>query len=290
MDRAKPGWNSLIRSIVIAAIFFAIQVALQLGRAQLSGHAARAGTALLGVGVILGLYAPAVRFVERRKADEISGRNAWVDIAIGVLVGCALFGLTEGALLVTANSASLSYIGLGSVAWVVSSAALAAVGEEIIFRAALYRSIEQVFGTAVAVVVTALLFGAMHLLNDGATLVGGIGVALESGVLLGLAFSLRRTIWLPVGIHFGWNFTEGGIFGTNISGGASDGIFATRISAPPIVSGGSFGPEASILAMLVCLVASAVFAVLLLQKKRVEDAARRRAAGPGSRTEPTEQW
>ena len=78
--------------------------------------------------------------------------------------------------------------------------------------------------------------------------------------MLGLAYSLARNLWFPIGIHFAWNFTQGGIFGAPISGFRFKSIFEFQLSGPEILTGGAFGPEASLAALAVCLLAASLLA------------------------------
>jgi membrane protease YdiL (CAAX protease family) len=66
--------------------------------------------------------------------------------------------------------------------------------------------VQNAGGTWIALVVSSPLFGVAHALNPGATFSSTIGIALQAGVMLGLAYSLTRRLWLPIGIHIGWNF------------------------------------------------------------------------------------
>jgi hypothetical protein len=88
--------------------------------------------------------------------------------------------------------------------------------------------------------------------------VSTVAIALEAGALLGVTYAASRSLWLPMGLHFGWNFTEGGVFGTAVSGGQSHGLIESVLSGPTLVTGGAFGPEASVIALAVCLAATAV--------------------------------
>jgi hypothetical protein len=91
-------------------------------------------------------------------------------------------------------------------------------------------------------------------------------VAVEAGVLLGLAYSVCGRLWLPIGLHFGWNFAESGIFGSSLSGYSFGGLLHTVTSGPPLLSGGSFGPEGSVVAMAVCVAASTVLAIITMRR------------------------
>ena len=87
--------------------------------------------------------------------------------------------------------------------------------------------------------------------KSGATLFSSVAIALEAGVLLAVAYAATDSLWLPIGIHAGWNYAEGTIFGTAVTGGA-------------------FGPEASIIAIPVCLAAAALLALRVKQRRLVE--------------------
>jgi membrane protease YdiL (CAAX protease family) len=121
-------------------------------------------------------------------------------------------------------------------------------------------------GTLVALVVSAAIFGLLHAANPGASLVSSASIALEAGVLLGLAYALTRSLWLPIGLHFGWNFTEGGIFGAAVSGGQSHGLVKAAVVGPDLLTGGAFGPEASVVAVVLSLVVSAAMGWLVVRR------------------------
>ena len=129
----------------------------------------------------------------------------------------------------------------------------AAVGEEIVLRGVVYRRLEERLGAALALLVSASVFGLMHAGNPGANWVSTLAIALESGLLLGLAYAATRSLWLPIGLHFGWGFTEGGIFGAAVSGGKYSGLIDAPLAGPPWVTGGAFGPEASVAALVISL-------------------------------------
>jgi len=146
--------------------------------------------------------------------------------------------------------------GLPGMGPALAMAISSAVGEEIVFRGVVYRRLEERLGTAIALLVSAAVFGLVHAGNTGANWVSTLAIALESGVLLALAYAATRSLWLPIGLHFGWNFTEGGIFGAAVSGGQSSGLIHAPLSGSPLITGGAFGPEASLAAVVVSLSAS----------------------------------
>ena len=146
--------------------------------------------------------------------------------------------------------------------------ALAALGaaEEVIFRAYFFRLLSMATGTWIAVLVSSALFGAVHAANPGANLFSSLAIALEAGVILAGAYAVTGRLWVPIGLHAGWNFAEGALFGMSVSGGPASAVLSHgTLRGPTILTGRAFGPEASI-AVLLCL---AVGVILLWHTVRL---------------------
>jgi uncharacterized protein len=165
-----------------------------------------------------------------------------------------------------------SYHGPAS-AWRGASLALeSGILEEVIVRGVVLRLVWRAFGPIVAFVVSGLLFGAGHIANPGATLFTTACVAIEAGVMLGSFYALRGRLWVSIGVHAGWNFTQGYIFGALVSGGDFGASLATstpRPGLPTWLTGGAFGPEASVPAFAVCSTVGAVVLWLAWRGNRV---------------------
>ena len=143
-----------------------------------------------------------------------------------------------------------------------------AVFEEIIFRGVLFRLIDDRWNTFVALLVSAVLFGVMHLPNPGATLWSTAAIAIEAGLLLGAAYKFKGTLWLPIAIHWAWNYTQGNILGFAVSGEPiQEKLFSPIITGPDWITGGAFGAEASVPAVAVGLLLTVI---LLYKCKRDE--------------------
>jgi uncharacterized protein len=215
-------------------------------------------------------YLASVRWVERRPVAEFSLPPALPELAGGMMVGLALFAIVIGVLWAVGvyqpqGWGSFGGIGLGFVFWL-------AIGvlEEIEFRGLVYRLCGAVLGTWGAIVVSGLAFGLVHGMDPGATATALASVAL-AGLLLGAAFALTGRLWLPIGIHAGWNFAEGSLFGTAVSGhdlGAS--LIKARVAGPELLAGGRFGPEASIVTVIVLLAATGFLVRRIAALRRVE--------------------
>ncbi len=209
--------------------------------------------------VALFAYYGFFRLIERRTVTELSLPPAGRELVGGVLIGTILFSVTIGILWLLGY-----YQVTGTNPWTaifpwLILAILSGVVEEIIFRGILFRIMEESLGTWIALAISALIFGLLHLPNPNATLWGATAIAIEAGIMLAAAFVYTRRLWLPIGIHFAWNFVQGAIFGVAVSGNEARGLLQSTLSGPSLLSGGDFGAEGSIFAVIVCLSAGIYF-------------------------------
>jgi uncharacterized protein len=222
----------------------------------------------VGVGLAIAsviCYRWLCRAVElRTDIAELEKTSRWSQLRRGTLFG---FGLFTGLMVLIAVFGGWQGLSWGSFGGFLSTAGLmasVAVAEELLFRGVVFRIMEERIGTVIALVVSMVLFGAMHLVNPHATLWGALAIALTGGAMLASAYVATRSLWLPIGLHFAWNFTQAGIFGVTVSGAdvSSEGLLNVTLSGSPVLTGGSFGPEASLFALLVCMVPT----ILLLRR------------------------
>lgn len=130
---------------------------------------------------------------------------------------------------------------------------LAAAGEEVMMRGYVLQELMSKFSTASSVIVSSLMFTALHggqLAQSDMAAVGALNIFLAS-VLLSLAYLVTRTLWLPIGIHAGWNVMQGPVLGINVSGTDMATTWQpVTLSGPEMMTGGSFGLEASVLGLI----------------------------------------
>ncbi|MEU1390646.1 CPBP family intramembrane glutamic endopeptidase [Nonomuraea sp. NPDC005730] len=205
------------------------------------------------------------RAVELRPdIPELGKARRWSQLRRGMLLGSGLFSGLMALIAVFGGWQELSWGSFGGFLGTAGLMASVAVAEELLFRGVVFRIMEERTGTVIALVVSMLLFGAMHLVNANATLWGAFAIALTGGAMLAAAYVATRSLWLPIGLHFAWNFAQAGIFGVTVSGSAvpPEGLLNVTLSGPTALTGGVFGPEASLFALLVCMVPT----ILLLRR------------------------
>ena len=203
--------------------------------------------------VPLAAYLILVKLIERRALVELAPRSLLPQGLLGVLGGLLLFSAVVAVLWLAGSYhvsaiqphapwlGALLVVGLG-----------AGIGEEILFRGALFRIVEEGLGTWWALGISALLFGAIHLANPGATLWSSAAIAIEAGLLFGMVYHVTRSLAACMGLHAAWNFAQGTIYGIPVSGTAAGGWLVSTRSGPDWLSGGAFGAEASVVALALC--------------------------------------
>jgi membrane protease YdiL (CAAX protease family) len=262
----------VVRLVLIVLLFGALIAPLVLG--VRGAHSAATDVAVNWV-LLAALLASAMvveRFTVRKSLTEIGfgSNNVLRDFLFGAALGAALFSLVVLELAIAGHYRVVAVHFTPRLAIAALLLLPAAAIEELLFRGVLFRLIEEWSGTWVALAVSAAVFGLVHSANSGATWVSTLAIALEAGVLLAAAFIVARNLWFPIGLHFAWNFAEGPIFGTQVSGHAFGASALTaHLSGPTLLTGGAFGPEAGLGAMLTCLVASVALLTFAVRRSQV---------------------
>jgi membrane protease YdiL (CAAX protease family) len=243
-------------------------------------------TLVLGLTVAalaVSVYGWVVRRTEHRPASDVAREGAAARTGRGVLIGGGMFA----AVVVNLFAAGHYEVhGLGPVTGALGllgfMAAVAAT-EEVVYRGVLFRITEARVGTYAAMASTGLVFGLSHLLNENATVWGGLAIAIEAGFMLAAAYAATRSLWLTIGVHFGWNFAAAGVFGTVVSGnGSSQGLLDASMSGPALLTGGGFGPEGSVYAVGFGALLTVVFLWLARRRGNIVPFGSRRVAGVDS--------
>ncbi len=265
-----PGMLKWLRALgwMVALIFIAA-IPAGLTIAGLDKALPHTGWALVvansgGALVCLIVYALAVRFGENRAPDEIS---------LKALPGGLIAGLVIGVLMFSAVMAIMAAFGLYDMVWkgpaeawqATADSIQSGVMEEVITRAVILRLIWSAFGRRygpwIAFAAASVLFGAAHLANPNSSVFAAVCIAVEAGIMLGAFYALTGRLWVSIGVHAAWNFAQGYIFGAAVSGtdfGPSLMTSTAKAGFAEWMTGGGFGPEASLPALFVGTVVGVV--------------------------------
>jgi membrane protease YdiL (CAAX protease family) len=275
----RPLWRRIVNyplvALVIAVALFiaASALAMALGRPlqplpQVERTVLRA---LIAIVVIVAVYKLAIARLGDHPRDDLRlDRDAGRNLGLGLALGFVIMAVAVG---IAAVLGVYRIVGPGDasrlVLELVGVAIMPGLTEEMLFRGILFRWIEDFGGSWAALAVTSALFGLAHIMNPNATWFSSFAIAVEAGVLLGGAYMLTRSLWFPMGLHAAWNFTQGEIFDVPVSGIDEHGLVQAQLSGPPLLSGGNFGLEASIIALVLATAAGVWLVWLAVRQGKI---------------------
>jgi uncharacterized protein len=222
------------------------------------------------IALAMAIYFGFARWVERREVSELALPEMAKEMGIGILIGS---GLYTGCMLILWVMGIFRIDGFNPASFLVPAIASALSSgflEELLFRGALFRIVEEWLGSWISIVVSSAVFGLVHLANPDATLTGAIFISVEAGLLLAAAYMVTRRLWMSIGFHVSWNYTQSAIFGGIVSGGiAEPGFIKPILDGPELLTGGQFGLEASLTAFLLCTTSGVILLVMAVRRGNV---------------------
>ena len=258
---AKPLWRLIYEFPLVAMLIGVVLVVLGIVVAgilakfavpSIPGFSFDMITYLTAVLILIPLYIFVISKLGKPRRNDLRDPKWLPRLLLGLVGGTVLFSI---AVAIAGALGIYRIVGIGSLNGLLAALVVptvgAAVTEEMLFRGILFRWLEQFGGSWVALLLTSGFFGAAHLMNPNASTIAAVGIALEAGVMLGAAYMLTRSLWLPMGLHAAWNFTQGEIYDIPVSGTKVDGMVDAQLSGPPILSGNGFGLEASLIAIII---------------------------------------
>jgi membrane protease YdiL (CAAX protease family) len=258
---AKPLWRRIVDYPLVAMVLAVLLVILCFTAGMLiaqflvppiPGFTIPMKFDLVSIPILLLAYYFVIGRMGEHPHNDYRDRQWLRRLVIGLAAGLAIFSV---AVAVAAALGVYRVVGQGDLSGFVpallASAIFPAVSEELVFRGILFRWMEEWGGSWVALLVTSALFGAAHLMNPNASAIAAVGIAFEAGVMLGAAYMLTRSLWLPMGLHAAWNFAQGEIYDIPVSGTPVHGMVDARLCCNPLLTGGGFGLEASVIAIVV---------------------------------------
>ena len=194
-----------------------------------------------------------VRVYERGRLEDVGmgwGPSSQRHLLLGGAVGVGAGLLVAGALLVLGlavwKPTPEAGFQMGRLLWVSVLLLFGAVGEELLFRGYGFQLLLHAAGPLWTIPISAAIFGWAHYGNIAASPLGLINTGLW-GLVLGYAFYRAGDLWLPIGLHFGWNWILP-LLGANLSGFTFNLIgYTMEARGQELWSGGAYGPEASLL-------------------------------------------
>ena len=270
---APPAWLRILqfplsRLVILGGIIF-YMMAWSEGRIQAFKHTPLTAVAIAAAMALLvmAVYVAWGRWIERRDVTELSLPGAGREWAIGGLIGIALY---TGCVLLLMLWGMYSVEGLNPLSFMIPAAAIAvksSVFEELLFRGVLFKSVEDMAGSWIAIIVSSLVFGIIHLVNPDSTVAGAVYIAIEAGLLLAAAYLVTRRLWMAIGFHMLWNYVQSAVYSGILSGSvALPGLLKVKIEGPTFYTGGNFGMEQSVFALILCTITGVV--LLVIAKRR----------------------
>ena len=273
----QPTWRKvlnfpLVTLILATVVFMATMTVSALAAKPIPDPTGSQQIVLKLIGCVLLIVA--YKFVIARmgeiKRDDLRMPGAMRNLGIGLAVGAAIMFAVA---IIAAVLRVYSIAGPGDTVAlfpeIIALGVFPAISEEIFFRGILFRWIEELGGSWFALAATSAFFGLAHFYNPNASLFTSFAIAVEAGLLLGGTYMLTRSLWLPIGLHAGWNLTQGEILDVNVSGLTMDGLVDARTSGSELLSGGQFGFEGSIIALILATAVGLWYVIRAVNKGEV---------------------
>jgi len=264
-------WTALLAVVLLKLLTWIAPSIMGLSNITLGGSVRNAVLTVVVFALSLWLF-------ERKRLRDagLALQRAVPDTLLGFLLGAALLTAIIGILAVTGSYRIVGWAALPeetSRALLLGRMMLAflAVGifEEVAARGIVFRLLEQSVGTWLAIVASALFFGFVHRNNPGATWVSSVAIAIEAGGLLAASYVATRSLWLPVGLHWAWNLFEGPVWGSLVSGNDIGVLARATFPGPAFMTGGAFGPEAGLPAIVLGAALGVGFMVLAVRRDQI---------------------
>ncbi len=222
----------------------------------------------IGTGVLTLIYTRITRkdifhlYFRGSKGNNLKMLGLGLLTGFGMNGACILVAFLHGDIRLEAGSISLLWLVIAFLVVFIQSAT-----EELLVRGYLFYHVRERYGVRLALILSSLFFAALHILNDGLTVLALINIA-AIGLFYALSVQYLDSLWFAMANHTMWNFTQNLIFGLPNSGLAADAsVFAPVSAESSLCYDASFGVEASLPATVVCLAGAA--AVVLWARKNL---------------------
>jgi membrane protease YdiL (CAAX protease family) len=265
-----------LRVILYVVLYFLLLVAFTFILQLATGSTKEPGYRIIYLGVaVSAIVSLAFTWLFRKLVDRQSfaslgfafnknGHHAAVGFFLGIFLLCtgSLILYFTGNLQWTDFSFNGQDIFTGLILMVI-----VAVYEEVIFRGYILHNLLQSLNKWVALVITAILFALAHIGNPGITVLAVLNI-FAAGLLLGVNYLYTRNLWFAMMLHFSWNFFQGPVLGFGVSGVNIKSILEPELHGNALLTGGPFGLEGSLIALILYIIAIATL-LLVYEKKYI---------------------
>jgi membrane protease YdiL (CAAX protease family) len=269
-NRLRAGWRLLgqgLLMLVSVAVFGGLGSYLLGSLENISFASFLLLTSLIiSLAITLSIFI-ARRFLDRRTFTSL-GLQGNKQALFDLLFGFALTGLMLGLIFLV--EWAFGWLEVESFAWQVENFgnliisvltvllifALGSWQEELLSRGYWLQNLSEGLNRSLGVLLSSAIFALVHVLNPNLSWLAFVGLFL-SGLFLAYGYLRTNQLWLPIGLHLGWNFFEGTVFGFPVSGQYFYQLIRQSVSGPELITGGAFGPEAGLILIPILLLGTA---------------------------------
>lgn len=226
--------------------------------------------AALAAAVEFAVYWVFVRLVERRRTIAELGTDGWLkEFGAAFAGGLLLSGAIGGLLIISGAIEIIGFNTARELLWLLVSSLSIAFVFEIVLCGLVFRLTERLVGSWIALAVSAAIFWAAHLFTGDASMAAGLALVLKYGLAMAALYMVTRRLWGAIGLHAGFCFAQIGVFGTTLPGDVGNALTRPQLDRPDWLTGGMFGPDASMPALLVNAALLVTFLVVAARRGRI---------------------
>jgi len=192
-----------------------------------------------------------------------------IDTVIGITAGFVIM-LISLLILIKTKQLEIKSIdrNIEDGLWIFGTFVFVGISEELLLRGYVLRNLMVSFNKYIALTLSSALFAFMHIANPNLDFLGITGLFF-AGLLLGYSYIITQNLWLPIALHFSWNFFQS-FFGFNVSGNDFYSCVITAFPSENIWNGGNFGFEGSLISLFFQPITVSIF-YLIFRKRNIKN-------------------
>jgi len=246
-------------AIIVGLVFITEWCGKFLDQIPLTDYTKNIIIAMADSGIALTGYIFLFKNYEKRRITELSFSTFTKNAMLGVATGFVLQSLF---IVIIFAYGGYSILRVNPVSFLILpfvAALKAGFVAEIVIVGVFFRITEEKLGTIIALAIITILFAILHMNSEGASFVSVSATAAQAGLMLSAAYVFKRNLWFPIFLHFGWDFTEPGIYGApNPGNSVPQHLLTSKLNGPALITGGVTGPQNSVQALILCLLTASL--------------------------------